>query len=116
MTLIRLTNAIIFLFTLFCFILCFRKDGEWKLANGLHSLRYFTILSNLLSGAAALLVALTVTEQGLPFGLWLLKYIATAAVTVTFITVMVFLGPTLGYKLQLEKSGFFFHRPAGCTT
>jgi hypothetical protein len=109
MALTRLTNTVIFLFTLICFILCFQKDGEWKLSHGLHSLRYFTILSNLLSGFAALLVAVNLTEQGLPFGVWLFKYIATAAVTVTFITVMVFLGPTLGYKKQLEKKGFFFH-------
>ena len=109
MLLIRLTNTIIFLFTVLCFLLCFRKDGRWKLSHGLHSLRYFTILSNLLSGLAALLVAITVTEQGSPFGIWLLKYTGTAAVTVTFVTVMVFLGPTLGYKAQLEKAGFFLH-------
>ena len=109
MLLIRLTNSFIFLFTLFCFVMCFQKDGEWKLAHGLHSLRYFTILSNLFSGLAALLVAVCLTEHGLPFGVWLLKYVAAAAVTVTFVTVMVFLGPTLGYKAQLEGRGFFLH-------
>ena len=109
MPLIRLINAVIFLFTLACFVLSFRKDGEWKLSYGLRSLRYFTILSNLLSAFASLLVAIAVSEQGLPFGIWMLKYIGTAAVTVTFVTVMVFLGPTLGYRTQLEKTGFFFH-------
>lgn len=109
MLLIRVTNTIIFLFTTICFLLGFWKDGERKLSNGLHSLRYFTILSNLLSGLAALLVVLTLTEQGLPFGVWLLKYVGTAALTVTFVTVMVFLGPTLGYRLQLEKKNFYFH-------
>ena len=109
MLLIRITNLLIFLFTTVCFILNFHKDGEWKAANGLYALRYFTILSNLLSALAALLVALNVSEQGLPFGIWLLKYVATAAVTVTFLTVMVFLGPTMGYKSQLEHAGFYYH-------
>ena len=109
MLLIRVTNTIIFLFTLVCFVLHFRKEGEWKLANGRHSLRYYTILSNLLSGFAALLVAVCVTEQGLPFGVWLLKYVGTAAVTVTFLTVMVFLGPTLGYRAMFEGTEFFLH-------
>lgn len=109
MLLIRLTNTIIFLFTFALFLRGFRKDGVWKLSSGLFGLRYFTLLSNLLCGFSALLVAITVTEHGLPFGVWLLKYVATAAVTVTFVTVMVFLGPTLGYKSQLQGSGFYYH-------
>ena len=52
---------------------------------------------------------LTVSETGLPFWVWLLKYIAAAAVAVTFLTVMVFLGPTLGYRSQLEGKGFYYH-------
>ena len=109
MLLIRLTNTIIFLFTLVCFVRCFRKEGVWKFSNGLRSMRYFTVLSNLLSALAALLVALTVSEQGLPFGVWLLKYVGTAAVTVTFLTVVSFLGPTLGYKSMYKGIDFFFH-------
>ena len=109
MLLLRLTNTLIFLFTAICFLMRFRKDGQWNFSYGLHSLRYFTILSNMLSGFAALLVALTVTEQGLPFGIWLLKHKGTVSVTVTFVTVMMFLGPTLGYRSQLEKTGFFLH-------
>ena len=109
MLLIRLTNLIIFLFTLVCFILEFHRDGAWKLSSGLRGLRYFTLLSNLFSGFAALLVVLTVSETGLPFWVWLLKYIAAAAVAVTFLTVMVFLGPTLGYRSQLEGKGFYYH-------
>ena len=109
MLLIRLTNLIIFLFTLACFILEFHRDGAWKLSSGLRGLRYFTLLSNLFSGFAALLVVLTVSETGLPFWVWLLKYIAAAAVAVTFLTVMVFLGPTLGYRSQLEGKGFYYH-------
>jgi hypothetical protein len=45
----------------------------------------------------------------MPYGVWLLKYIGTASVTVTFLTVMVFLGPTLGYKDQLKSWGLFLH-------
>ena len=46
---------------------------------------------------------------GLPHGVWLLKYLGTASVTVTFLTVMVFLGPTMGYKSQLEGWSFYLH-------
>ena len=79
MLLLRLTNTLIFLFTAICFLMRFRKDGQWNFSYGLHSLRYFTILSNMLSGFAALLVSLTVTDQGLPFGIWLLKYMGTVS-------------------------------------
>ncbi len=109
MLLTRLTDILIVLFTLVCFLFEFRRDGIWNLSSGLYSLRYFTILSNLFSGLTALLAALTLMERGLPFCVWLLKYVATAAVTVTFVTVMLFLGPTLGYESQLKGRGFYYH-------
>lgn len=103
-------NLVIFLFTAAAFILSFRnKEGIWSLASGLRALRFFTILSNVLCACVSLAVAITFRHGSMPYGIWLLKYIGTASVTVTFLTVMVFLGPTLGYKDQLKSWGLFLH-------
>ena len=109
MTLDRIINLIILLGTLFCYCRCFRSEGRWSLKAGVKHLRFFTTLSNLFSALAALCVLLTLRETGLPYWSWILKYMASASVTVTFLTVMVFLGPTIGYKSQLEGMGIFVH-------
>ena len=101
-------NLIVVVFTAVCLCVCFRKDGKWNMQAGLRALRFFTTLSNVLCAVASLLVLLTL-RQGVPFGIWLLKYIGTAAVAVTFMTVMVFLGPTMGYKDQLKGFAFYLH-------
>ena len=101
-------NLIVVVFTAVCLCVCFRKDGKWSVQAGLRALRFFTTLSNVLCAVASLLVLLTL-RRGVPFGIWLLKYIGTAAVAVTFMTVMVFLGPTMGYKDQLKGFAFYLH-------
>jgi hypothetical protein len=108
MALIYVANALIVAFTALCLCACFRKEGKWSLQAGLRTLRFFTTLSNVLCAVASLLVLLTL-RQGVPFGVWLLKYIGTAAVCVTFMTVMVFLGPTIGYRDQLKGFAFYLH-------
>ncbi len=106
---IRLINLIIVIGTIISLVPGFHRDGIWSFTNGLISLRYFTRLSNLFCAMASLLVLITLTGHGIPYWVWLLKYCGTAAVTVTFITVMLFLGPTQGYRQQLEGPGFFLH-------
>ena len=108
MALIYVANALIVLFTALCLCACFRKERKWNLQSGLRAMRFFTTLSNVLCAVASLLVLLTL-RQGVPFGVWLLKYIGTAAVGVTFMTVMVFLGPTMGYRDQLKGFAFYLH-------
>ncbi len=103
----RLANIFIFVYTVCAFIQCFVEDGRWDLQKGLKALRFFTILSNLFCAAASLLVALTLPR--LPYRIWMLKYIATCAVTVTCITVLVFLGPAMGYKKLLSGRDFYLH-------
>ncbi len=103
-------NIFIILVTAFSFVLCFRNgEGKWSLQSGRRALRFFTILSNVLCAFASLLVLISFRKGDLPLGVWLFKYIATSSVTVTFLTVMVFLGPTLGYKDQLKGLSFFLH-------
>jgi hypothetical protein len=109
MALDRIINVIIFVGTLVCYALCFREDGRWSVKTGVKHLKFFTNLSNLFSAFAALCVLLTLRETGLPYWVWILKYTAAVSVVITFLTVMVFLGPTLGYKYQLEGMGIFVH-------
>ena len=105
-----LFNLVIVLCTLFSTIICFRdKEGNWSFSEGCRRLRFFTLLSNLFCAFASLSVLLSLRHSELPYGIWLFKYIGTASVTVTFLTVMVFLGPTLGYKSQLEGWAFYLH-------
>ena len=109
MSLIYFANAVIVLFTAVSTLVCFRKEGKWNLSAGMYHLRFFTLLSNLLCALASLLILFTVRDGILPYGVWLLKYIGTAAVAVTFLTVVVFLGPTLGYRDQLAGFAFYLH-------
>ena len=105
-----LINAAIFLTTFILLILCFRKEGRWQLRAGLASFRFFTILSNGLCAVGALTIDIGEARGAVPGAAWLLKYLGTVAVTVTLLTVLLFLGPTQGgYKPLLSGSGFYFH-------
>ncbi len=98
-------NLCIFAITLILTLRIFYKNGKWALRNGARAFRYFTVLSNVFCAVAALLMCMA-GDQPL---VWTLKYIGTAAVTVTFLTVFLFLGPTMGYRQMLQGSDFFMH-------
>lgn len=107
MILDRLINIFIFVYTVYSVVSCFRKDGRWDRKAGLQALRFFTILSNLFAAVASLLIFLTLPRS--PYWIWLIKYIAACSVTVTFLTVMLFLGPSYGYKAMLSGKNFYLH-------
>ena len=98
-------NAGIFLVTLVFTLRFFYLDGTWKLSNGREAFHYFTVLSNVLCAAAALLMCLAPSLRWV----WLLKYVGTAAVTVTMLTVFLFLGPNMGYGMLLKGRDCFMH-------
>ena len=98
-------NLIVIVNMIFFMIMSFKKDGEWKLQNGKRSIKYFTFLSNVLLAIASLLTILFPRS----FIVWMLKYTGTAAVTVTMITVLVFLGPAIGYKKVLTGRELWMH-------
>ena len=102
-------NWLLFLGTAVSYAACFRSEEGWSVKNGLAALRFYTLLSNLFCAAAALAFALAARSGAVPHGIWLAKYVGTAAVTVTMITVLVFLGPALGYKSQLSGFGLWLH-------
>ncbi len=102
-------NALIFLVTLWIVVFrFFRKDGRWDGKRGRFALRFFTSQSNVLCAAAALLMCC------FPGQAWarLLKYAGTAAVTVTMLTVFLFLAPSIGkggLRQLLKGSDLYMH-------
>ena len=58
--------------------------------------RYFTVLSNVFCALASAAAAVSAAAGGISFGVSVFKYTATCAVTVTMLTVFVFLAPTVG--------------------
>ena len=72
-------------------------------------LRYFTALSNVLCAIAALAVAIGRLCGSVPQAVFLLKYVGTCAVAVTLLTVLLFLGPTIGYRILMTGPDFWLH-------
>ena len=83
--------------------------GHAKKATLRVILRYFTALSNLLCALAALAVAACRLGGAVPYGVLVFKYVGTAAVTVTMLTVLFFLGPTIGYRPLLTGPDLWLH-------
>ena len=105
-------NILIALITLIIVVSFFRKEGQWVPERGKFALRFFTTLSNILCAAACLLTALAMNAGGVPEWIWMLKYIGTAAVTVTMLTVLLFLAPSFGkgaLKVLLSGTDLFMH-------
>ena len=113
MTVDRILNVFIALLTLLLVLGFFRKDGKWEPERGKFALRFFTTQSNILVAAASLLTALALSSEGtIPRWIWTLKYIGTAAVTVTMLTVLLFLAPSFGkgaLKVLLSGTDLFMH-------
>lgn len=82
-----------------------RKDGKWTLNIVRQAFHFFTVQSNALCAVSALLMCCFPQARWA----WTLKYVGTAAVTVTMLTVLVFLGPMVGYKRLLSGSDLFMH-------
>ena len=89
-------NVFIFLVTAVLVLLIFRKAGNWDFKRGKKAFRFYTVQSNCLCATVSLLMALAALAGPVPQWVWTLKYIGTAAVTVTMLTVFLFLAPSIG--------------------
>jgi hypothetical protein len=98
-------NSIIVVVMVVVYITYFRKEGKWAAKNGLRPLKYFTFLSNVFCAVGALLIIIFPTV----YPIWIIKYMGIVSVTLTMMTVLVFLGPALGYKRVLTKQDFWLH-------
>ena len=91
----------------------FQKGGEKLLSRrGLSSLKYYTTLSNLFAGIVSLLILLHVFSGGkgsVSPMLSLLKYASSVSVALTFLVVLVFLGPRMGYRPLFAEEQLFLH-------
>ena len=100
----KITNAAIFIITFILVLRVFWKDGKWVPSRARNAFRFFTEQSNALCAGAALCMVIAPNTQWA----WTLKYIGTAAVTVTLLTVFLFLAPSMGSLKPLLQGGSFF--------
>lgn len=89
-------------------------DGASLTARGLKALRYFTVLSNLLMGLAALIYAVSLVralrgDGAVPIWTQTLLLVAAASVGLTFLVVAGFFVPFLHAKDMFVGANFWFH-------
>ena len=101
----RILNALIALITPLTLAVACRENGAFSGAKLKQAFRYFTVQSNVLCSAAALLLCLFPAVRWI----WVLKFVGTAAVTVTMLTVLLFLGPQYGYRALLSGPDLVMH-------
>ena len=107
-------NVLVFLATAVLVLSFPRKDGQWYPERIKKAFRFFTCQSNAFCAAACLAEAVSALCGDIPEWIWMLKYIGTAAVTVTMLTVFLFLAPGIGkgwagILLMHTVSDFFMH-------
>ena len=89
-------NALVFAVTIFLLVSFARKGRDYTPGRLRIAFRFFTCQSNVLCAVVCFLAALFGINGPLPEWVWLLKYIGTVAVTVTMLTVFLFLAPSVG--------------------
>ena len=87
------------------------SDSGPLAAFGLSSLKYFTTLSNIFSAAVSAIFAVRAARgAGVPDWLHCLRLVATTSVTLTLLTVELFLAPALyGYASMHVGANLWFH-------
>lgn len=95
--------------------MAFIGHGNILSSNGIVSLRYFTVLSNILEAAASVWLLIELLRLGrggrerISHGVFLLKFVSAAAVAVTFSVVAFFFGPLVGYGALYRGANFWYH-------
>ncbi len=85
-------------------------EGDTLAANGFSSLKFFTVLSNLMNGLIALIYAgRLIRDKEVTVPLKTAKLAGVSAVTLTFLTVMLMLGPLYGYNTMFNGSNLWMH-------
>lgn len=89
-------NLTIFAVTAILVTVIPRDGGGWSPEKYRIAFRFFTVQSNVFCAAACLLTAIFTLAGNVPRWVWLLKYAATTMVTVTMMTVFLYLAPSIG--------------------
>lgn len=86
------------------------SDGSFA-SHGLKSLKWFTVLSNLLAAVACIAwLILTASDDERKSRLAeTIKFVAAVSVALTLVTVMFFLGPVFGYETMFTGPNLWFH-------
>lgn len=112
---ILLINLFVFVSSVAITITFFIGGGEGNMqAMGAECFRYFTIDSNLLCGMGCLAYDVfyaikMVKGTEIPKWVDLIKLSVTSAILLTFLTCVVFLGPTMGYAMIFTGRNFLLH-------
>ena len=78
-------------------------------ASNVEMLKFFTVDSNILMGISALLSLIFILIKKESLFVSVFKYVSTCAVSLTLLTVMVYLGPVYGMYLMIEGPNLFLH-------
>ena len=104
-------NFLIFVITLLILVRFFRKEGKWDPDRVRKTFRFYTCQSNVLCALSALAMGIAQLAGDVPQWVWIFKYIGTASVTVTMLTVFLFLAPSAGkdwYAILLKGANNLF--------
>ena len=110
-TLSFIINIVIFITTLIIDIFLFRPEGKWDKNMGRYHFRFFTVQSNTLCAIGALLTALFCLRGPVPGWVVFIKYLGTASVTVTLLTVVFYLSRFIegGLRALLQGANLYMH-------
>ena len=112
-TLILALDVLVFLVVVYASIsmITISKDSV-LVTGGLGAFKYYTVDSNILCAITSLICAtwmLLNRDKDLPDALYVLHMTGVAVVSVTFVVVIIFLGPRLGYALMYTGVSFWLH-------
>ncbi len=109
-------NCIITVFVFIGAYLTFfvHDDSSMLITDGIENLKYYTVLSNILAGIVAFISVIQHVQkkrkkQSVRHFLAYARMVSATAVTVTFLTIGLFLGPLYGYSKMYRNANFFFH-------
>lgn len=104
-------NLIIVVWMAYCAYHFFIKGLEGNMVGGRFSaFMYYTIDSNFFVAVSSLAMLIARLVNGTPKSFAVkFKYFGTCTVTITLLTVLVFLGPSMGYKLLLSGDNLYMH-------
>lgn len=108
-------NALVFLLVLAGTIVMVVVKSEELSESSLAAFKYFTFQSNIFMGIIALIygyyqfLQIKGKIEKIPQNLGIFNLIATSAVALTFIIVVIFLAPGYGYDKMYKNANLFFH-------
>jgi len=106
-----IVNAVIVIWTVYCMwdVIVHGLEGnmtgkDWTV------FRYYTMDSNIFAAVTAAIMLISRIVKGQPQSFATnMKFYGTCTVTVTLLTVVAFLGPTIGYKKMFEGDNLYLH-------